>query len=218
MWIITRKNLFFFLSHIGTFTLFALVKVFKLTADGASPEKATSMVLVLSGMIIIWICSTVFFSELGESYSFLSLMPLTDREIVSSKLLLGGFAVLYYWLFLIILVSGLSLGPELNSIAFKAITTCCTLSAILVVIWYTGIFYVGLARMAPYIWGMVVFTLFVSVITLDFNLNTINSHGTIPSLPFIGWVPGFLWAIFLGLTFFVTYKLIPWIVKVKKMG
>jgi hypothetical protein len=83
---IIRRSSFFYLTHFMTFSLMPLVG-----SQGA----------VL--FVFLWLPSSVFWSERGESYAFLRLLPLRDRDVVRAKLGLGLAAAIAYWAWLTLL-------------------------------------------------------------------------------------------------------------------
>ena len=83
---IIRRSSFFYVTHFLTFSLMPLVG-----SQGA----------VL--FVFLWLPSSVLWSERGESYAFLRLLPIRDRDVVRAKLGLGLGAVIAYWAWLTLL-------------------------------------------------------------------------------------------------------------------
>ena len=83
---IMRRSSFFYLTHFITFSLMPLVG-----SQGAAL------------FVFLWLSSSVLWSERGESYAFLRLLPIRDRDVVRAKLSLGLAAVFAYWAWLTLL-------------------------------------------------------------------------------------------------------------------
>lgn len=132
MYAILKKTSPLYLSHLVTFSMFGWPGLF-----GGQFSAA-----VMAGFMVVWISSTVVFSELNENYAFLRMMPVTDREIVRTKLGMALVAVLAYWLILLFFI--LTAAPDA---AIRWMLALCTLCAGLALpaaaIWYIFVWLAG---------------------------------------------------------------------------
>ena len=86
---ILRKSSFFYISHLCTFVIPPLYML-------AEPRNR-SVLAVMALWIPVWLSSSVLWSERQESYTFLRMLPVTDRRIVRTKFgLVLGFAIVYW--------------------------------------------------------------------------------------------------------------------------
>lgn len=85
---IMRKSSFFYVTHFMTYSWMPLYLVLA--------NKRVNIVFVTL-MAFLWLPSSVLWSERSESYAFLRMLPVSDRDIVRAKLGLGLGAVLAYW-------------------------------------------------------------------------------------------------------------------------
>ncbi len=91
MFTIARKTSFFFLTHLCTFCAPAWPALLK--GKGG-------IISMLAFWVPLWLSSSVLWSEKQESYAFLRMLPVTDREIVRTKFGLALAAAFAYWLIL----------------------------------------------------------------------------------------------------------------------
>lgn len=160
MWVLMRRNLFWYVSHFCTFTMFTLMGLANHIGGGHHPEIHQA----ISGcFIVIWLSSSIFFSELDESYAFLSTLPVTARDIVSAKFSLMGLAALAYLAVssYVICRMDLSAGQTADGLSFVFASAC--LAVLLGCGFYLGIFLCGLKHMAPWIWGIAAAALLLGI-------------------------------------------------------
>jgi len=91
---IVRRSSFFYVTHFLTYVMMSLVE----TVAGRR-----GIAVFIVSMAFIWLPSSVLWSERNESYAFLRLLPVRDRDVVRAKLLLGLGAAAVYWLWLSLL-------------------------------------------------------------------------------------------------------------------
>lgn len=77
---IIHRSVFFYITHLLTFSIMPLSTAFAGRKWG---------VVFHSLLGFVWLPSSVLWSEWGESYSFLRLLPVRDRDVVRAKLGLG---------------------------------------------------------------------------------------------------------------------------------
>ncbi|MCU0277242.1 MAG: ABC-2 transporter permease, partial [Acidobacteria bacterium] len=77
---IVRRSSFFYVTHFLTYVMMSLVE----TVAGRR-----GIAVFIVSMAFIWLPSSVLWSERNESYTFLRLLPVRDRDVVRAKLLLG---------------------------------------------------------------------------------------------------------------------------------
>jgi hypothetical protein len=88
------KSSFFYITHFVTFSAMPFY--------GAIAGRRGSTVL-FALLAFVWLASSVFWSERSESYAFLRLLPVRDRDVVRAKLALGLVAAFVYWAWLVLL-------------------------------------------------------------------------------------------------------------------
>jgi hypothetical protein len=108
-------------------------------------RRANIVFLVL--LAFVWLASSVFWSERNESYAFLRLLPVSDRDVVRAKLILGITAVLAYWAWLVLLaLLAWGLSPEFFA-RFSLINLVASAWSPLVALCYLGIWRIGARAM-----------------------------------------------------------------------
>ncbi len=155
---IIHRSVFFYITHLLTFSIMPLSTAFAGRKWG---------VVFHSLLGFVWLPSSVLWSEWGESYSFLRLLPVRDRDVVRAKLGLGLGAVAAYWA-LLSLAALAAWGPSPEFLSrFSLITLIASVWPPLVALCYTGIWRNGVrAMLFPWItlmgFFMVVYIGFVS--------------------------------------------------------
>jgi len=146
---IIRRNLFFYLTHLATFGLPLWNWAFNRGRRG--------LVVYLTLMAPVWLCSSVLWSERSESYSFLRMLPIRDSDVIKAKLRLGLAAVFIYWV-LLSLSTLLVWGPSPAFFArYSLINLVGAATLPLVALCYVGIWRFGARAMtAPILVFMVV--------------------------------------------------------------
>jgi hypothetical protein len=132
MYAVLKKTSPLYCSHLMTFSLMGWPALFggQFVAAG------------MAGFIVVWISSSVVFTELHENNAFLRMMPLTDREIVQTKFSLAFVAVLVYWLILAFFVfTAAPVGAEKWMLALATLGAGVALPA--AAVWYIFIWLVG---------------------------------------------------------------------------
>ena len=125
---ILRKSSFFFITHLGTFSIPGLATIPGWENPG--------MISVMALWVPLWISSSVLWSERQESYSFLRSLPVTDRQIVRTKFGLALGFILLYWLILALLIrKGWGQTPQYDGYMALASLTCAV-SIVLAAGWY----------------------------------------------------------------------------------
>lgn len=167
MFAIARKSSFFFITHLCTFSVPALYMLLE--------RKGAGFLSVMCLWLPAWLSSSVLWSEKQESYAFLRMLPVTDRQVVRAKFGLAlGFTFLY-WL-VMFLFNRLSWSPGPDQSYYSALANlCCAISIVLVACWYLFSWRFGPAALNV---AIVVFTLSVVVGTFIVNVRSmVRTHG-----------------------------------------
>jgi hypothetical protein len=137
---ILRKSSFFYITHLCTFVIPPLFML--------AESRNRAMLSVMALWIPVWLSSSVLWSERQESYAFLRMLPVTDRQIVRSKLGLAlGFAFIY-WLLLALLVRW-AWGSTPEYAGYMALVNLtCSLALVLAAGWYVFAWRFGRAALA----------------------------------------------------------------------
>ena len=94
------------------------------------------VISMMAVFVPAWLSSSVLWSKKMESYAFLRMLPVTDREIVRVKFGLALAAAFVYWLILSLLVRA-AWGSAWEYPAYVALTNLtCAISLPLVACWY----------------------------------------------------------------------------------
>lgn len=149
---VIRRSAFFYLTHLGTFSLFLPWPYL----EGAAFE-------VVPLFMPIWLSSSVLFSERDESYAFLRAMPVTDRAIVRAKfgILLSASAA--YWLVLTGLALAVPAGLDPGWPAGLLVTLTWGFSLLLAAVWQIGIWRFGQALMTWFISGYMALNMIAAI-------------------------------------------------------
>lgn len=91
---IVRRSSFFYVTHFLTFSVMPLYIVI-------AGRSRTIVFMIL--LAVVWLCSSVLWSERNESYAFLRMLPVSDRDVARAKLGLGLGAAFVYWAWLSLL-------------------------------------------------------------------------------------------------------------------
>jgi hypothetical protein len=135
---IIRRSSFFYATHFLTYVLLSLVE---------AVAGRRGIAAYIAAMAFIWLPSSVLWSERNESYSFLRLLPVRDRDVVRAKLLLGLGAAVVYWLWLSLLALA-AWGATPGFFArFSLITLVASFWPPLVALCYLGIWLRGARAM-----------------------------------------------------------------------
>lgn len=188
---IIRRSAFFYLTHFLTFSLLAF---------GAYAGRMRVVVFVAL-MGFIWLPSSILWSERSESYSFLRLLPVRDRDVVRAKLGLGLGAVTAYWALLsLTTLAAWGLSPEFLS-RFSLITLTASTWPPLVTLCYRGVWRNGVrAMMFPWLTLMGFFI----IITLGFVTRFVSDRWEDALLAEAGMLwPLSLLAVAIGLALFL---------------
>jgi hypothetical protein len=129
---IIRRSSFFFITHFLTLFMFSWRR------------GATAFCALL---VFIWLPSSVLWSERGESYAFLRLLPVRDRDVARAKLGLGLGAAAAYWAWLT-LVSLIHWGVSREFFAlFSLVNLAASVWMPLVALCYLGVWRIGARAM-----------------------------------------------------------------------
>lgn len=152
-----RKSSLFYISHLFTFSLIGVVPAF---------EGKPGAFLAMAGVVPLWMSSSVLWSERGEEYKFLRLLPLTTRDIVSLKLslILAAGTVYMGVLATYILIAG----DQAGRLSVNLVTAAfgCLAGVLLAFLWQMCIWRFGISVMTPVILAAVVLQFFVVFIPL----------------------------------------------------
>ena len=132
---ILRKSSFFYITHLCTFVIPPLFML--------AESRNRAMLSVMALWIPVWLSSSVLWSERQESYAFLRILPVTDRQIVRTKfgLALGFTAV--YWLVVSLFIRA-AWGSTPEFVGYMALTSLACAAALvlaggwLIVSWRFG--------------------------------------------------------------------------------
>ena len=168
---ILRKSSFFFITHLGTFCLPALSMLWS--------GRNRGVLAVMALWVPVWLSSSVLWSERQESYAFLRMLPVTDRQIVRAKLGLAlGFAFIY-WLLLAILVRW-AWGSTPEYAGYMALVNLtCSLALVLAAGWYVFAWRFSRAALAA---GVMAFVAIVILATWSVNVKSLIRTGGIGTL------------------------------------
>ncbi len=123
-------------------------------------------IVFITLLSFIWLPSSVLWSERGESYAFLRLLPIRDRDVVRAKLGLGLGAVLVYWAWLSLLtLAAWGASPEFI-VRFSLINLVGAAWPPLVALCYLGVWRFGARAMTAPILGFMAVAFF-SMIGFD---------------------------------------------------
>jgi hypothetical protein len=135
---IVRRSSFFYVTHFLTFSVLPLYMAM-------AGRKGHIVFATL--MVFIWLPSSVLWSERCESYAFLRLLPIRDRDVVRAKLGLGLAAVIVYWAWLTLLtLVSWGVSPEFFA-RFSLINLLASSWPLLVALCYLGIWRAGARAM-----------------------------------------------------------------------
>jgi hypothetical protein len=204
MFAIARKTSFFFLTHLGTFTLWAMPLL-----------KGKGGVLSIMAIAVpAWLSSSVLFSERMESYAFLRTLPVTDRQVVRTKFGLALAAAFVYWLILSLLVLSVW-GSTWEYPAYMALVNLtCAISLPLVACWYIFHWRFGVSALTVSVVAFMVIDLASAFIV---NVDRRNWVGA-PGIPVACWLaerPWYLQLYLFLLAFAAYYGLMEVAVRVK---
>lgn len=168
---IARKSSFFFLTHLGTFSLPALSMLWS--------GRNRGVLAVMALWAPVWLSSSVLWSERQESYAFLRMLPVTDRQIVRTKLGLAlGFAFTY-WLLLALLVR-LAWGSTSEYAGYMALVNLsCSLALALMAGWYVFAWRFGRGALTA---GVMAFVVIVILATWAVDVSSLIRTGGIGTL------------------------------------
>ena len=168
---IARKSSFFFITHLGTFSLPTLSML------GSGRNRGVLAVMAL--WVPVWLSSSVLWSERQESYAFLRMLPATDRQIVRAKFSLAlGFAFIY-WLLLALLVR-LAWGSTPEYAGYMALVNLtCALALVLAAGWYVFAWRFGRGALAA---GVMAFMVIVILATWAVDVRSLIRTGGIGTL------------------------------------
>ncbi|MBZ5497037.1 MAG: ABC-2 transporter permease [Acidobacteriia bacterium] len=193
MFAIARKTSFFFLTHLGTFSLPAFLLL----------KGKGSVISMMAIFVPAWLSSSVLWSEKMESYAFLRMLPVTDREIVRVKFGLALAAAFVYWLILSLLVRA-AWGSTWEYPAYVALTNLtCAISLPLVACWYIFYWRFGISALTA---GVLAFVVLDVIATFVVNVDHGNWVGA-PGIPIIRWLAEVPWypQLYLFLAAFAAY-------------
>ena len=175
MFVIVRKTSFFFFTHLCTFSVPAVVLL-----EGGKGGVLSMMAIFIPA----WLSSSVLFSERMESYAFLRMLPVTDREIVRAKFGLVLAATLAYWLISSLLVhaewSGTWEYPAYRALANMS----CAVSLPLAACWYILSWRFGISALTV---GVVSFVVLDIITTFIVNVDHRQWVGA-PGVPGVRWL------------------------------
>ena len=186
MFAIARKTSFFYFTHIVTFCAPAWPAMLK--GKGGS-------VSMLSFWVPLWLSSSVLWSEKQESYPFLRMLPVTDREIVRAKFGLALAAAFVYWLFLSLFTwwAWNSAWEYPYYMALANLT--CAISLPLVACWHIFSWRFGQTALTV---GVLAFIVLGIITAFILNVDQRNWVGA-PGIPFARWLAEGPWYLQLGL-------------------
>lgn len=137
-----RKSSFFYVTHLCTFSMIGFVP---------SLQGRWGAFLVMAAAVPLWMTSSVLFAERTERYRFLRTVPITDREVVTVKLLLIlGAGAVYFGIVSAYILSAGERGGRL-SVNFSTVVLACLLSILLAWVWQICIWKFGIGTMTPVI-------------------------------------------------------------------
>jgi hypothetical protein len=168
---ILRKSSFFFITHVGTFSIPGMAMLLA--------HEDRRMLSVMALWVPVWLSSSVLWSERQESYAFLRTLPLTDRQIVRTKFGLAlGFAVVY-WLILSLLVRG-AWGSTPEYAGYMALVSLtCAIAMILAAGWYIFSWRFGPSALTVGVMALVVIVILATWIADVRRLVRIGGIGTL---------------------------------------
>ncbi len=207
---IIRKRAPLYISHLVTYSFIGVLQI-------TSPRPERFFILGL--FVAVWITSSVLWSERDESEALLRTLPVTHREIVTTKFLLALAALAIYWG--IMFTAALRLGAEIGSLVpgLVFISVSWSVALILAGLWYIAIWLFGMRPMIPI---MLVFI--VGFCAIGVGLLSQTSPGvTVPphGLPGVGAfadVPGYVAVIVIALALLAYYGLREAAVRVRIAG
>jgi len=207
MFAIARKTSYFFLTHLGTFSLPAFLL---LKGEGG-------VISMMAIFVPAWLSSSVLWSEKQESYAFLRMLPVTDREIVRMKFGLAVVAAFAYWLILSLLVRA-AWGSTWEYPAYVALgNLTCAISLPLVACWYIFSWRFGVSALTVAVLAFVVFDV---VVTFVVNVDHGNWGGA-PRISIVRWLadgPWYLQPCLFLIALAAYYGLMQVAVRVKARG
>lgn len=146
---IIRKSSFFYLTHFLTFSIMPLYMAI-------AGRRGNTVFFSL--LAFVWLVSSVYWSERSESYAFLRMLPVRDRDVVHAKLALGLMAVFIYWTWLgLLTLFTWGVSPEFFA-RFSLINMVASAWLPLVALCYLGIWRIGVRAITfPLVTLMVTF-------------------------------------------------------------
>jgi hypothetical protein len=125
---LARKSSQFFITHLCTFAIPGLIEI--------TASRNRGILWVMALWVPAWLSSSVLWSEKTESYAFLRILPVTDREIVRTKFcLVLGFAMVYWIVLNLFFRLAWGSAPVVSSMQALANLTCAV-SLLLAGGWY----------------------------------------------------------------------------------
>ncbi len=180
MFAIARKTSFFYFTHLVTFCA---------PAWPAMLKGKGGIVSMLAFWVPLWLSSSVLWSEKQESYQFLRMLPVTDREIVRAKFGLALAAAFVYWLFLSLFTwwAWESAWEYPYYMALANLT--CAISLPLAACWYIFCWRFGQAALTV---GVLAFIVLGIITAFILNVDHRNWVGA-PGIPAARWLAGAPW-------------------------
>jgi hypothetical protein len=135
------NRLFFYVSHLVTFSLIGLPLL----------KRQIGVIPVMAMLIPVWVSSTVLWSEREESYGFLRTLPVTDKEIVRTKFTLVALVVLVYFLLTTAAVVQYCHGTPYLAHNMALVEVGAIVALIAAACWFVGIWLFGIGAMIIFI-------------------------------------------------------------------
>jgi hypothetical protein len=180
MFTIARKSSFFYFTHLCTFCAPAWPALLK--GKGG-------ILSMLAIFVPAWLSSSILWSERLESYAFLRMLPVTEREIVSAKFGLALAAASVYWLILY-LFAWWAWGSTWEFPIYTALANLtCAISLPLVAGWYILSYRFGISALTV---GVIAFIVLDVAFVFVINVDRGNWVGA-PGIPVARWLAAGPW-------------------------
>lgn len=192
MWHLVKRNGLFYLGYILPFLLFS-------TLYWISEKEAVDAGFVAVQLFWMWVFASgsISTSEQYEmkhnGYAFLEKLPLTDREIVTSRFLLVFFAILSLVIFNMFLFSFFKVSPSHLKLIRVFVLISGSFSLLLAGLLYLGVFKFGFSRMLKYFWIIAFAGAAIMIGSIEFLLPKIKDRipaiiSTLTGIPLTAWL------------------------------
>jgi ABC-type transport system involved in multi-copper enzyme maturation permease subunit len=207
---IIKKRAPLYISHLVTYSLLGVLQIVS-----PRPEKF----FILGLFVAVWITSSVLWSERDESEALLRTLPVTHREIVTTKFLLALTAMAVYWG--IMFTAALRLGAEIGSLSpgLVFISVSWSIALVLAGLWYIAIWFFGMRPMIPIMLVFIVGFCAIGVALLSQTSRglTVAPHQLTVLGAFVD-VPGYVAVIAVALALLAYYGLLQVAVRVRTVS